>query len=149
MLQVAQIWDLRQPVSSLTMAAHEHEILSVDWNKYNDCLVATGSVDKTVRIFDVRMPMQAMHILHGHTYAVRRVKCSPHSESLVYSCSYDMTMCMWDFARQGDPLVRKFDHHTEFAIGLDVSSLVEGMVASTGWDAMVYVWNQNGNPLTS
>lgn len=41
---------------------------------------------------------------------------------------------------------RNWDHHTEFAVGLDFSVLSEGMMASCGWDEMVHVWNQNGDP---
>ena len=40
--------------STHTVRAHEYEILAVDWNKYNEFEIATGSVDKTVRIW-VRM----------------------------------------------------------------------------------------------
>lgn len=44
-----KVWDNRQPFSTLTLPAHEYEVLSCDWNKYNDCVLATGSVDKTIR----------------------------------------------------------------------------------------------------
>jgi hypothetical protein len=29
--------------------AHDYEVLSLDWNKYKEGLVFTGSVDKTIR----------------------------------------------------------------------------------------------------
>jgi WD40 repeat protein len=38
--------------------AHEYEILTCDWNKYNDCVIATGSVDKTVKLWDIRNPQR-------------------------------------------------------------------------------------------
>jgi peroxin-7 len=60
--------------------------------------------------------------------------------------SYDMTLAMWDTAAQGEPLVRRWDQHSEFAVGLDASSLVDGLLASTGWDEMVFVWPQTGDP---
>lgn len=37
--------------STQTIQAHNHEVLTCDWNKYNDFLIATGSVDKTIRIW--------------------------------------------------------------------------------------------------
>ena len=37
-------------------------------------------------------------------------------------------------------------HHTEFAVGLDFSTLAEGVMASVGWDEMAFVWHQNGDP---
>lgn len=40
------------------------------------------------------------------SYAVRRVLWSPHAEHLLASCSYDMTVKMWDVAAPS-PLVRR------------------------------------------
>ena len=51
-----KVWDVRQPHSTLTIPAHEYEILTCDWNKYNDCVIATGSVDRSVKLWDVRNP---------------------------------------------------------------------------------------------
>jgi WD domain, G-beta repeat len=283
-----KVWDVRQPASTLTVAAHAHEVLSADWSKYNDCVIATGSVDKSIKVWDVRRPEREVSTLLGHTYAVRRwvlerserkagflglrwmrgsglldrcsalidqswsrgaavstgmgrsrqthnthtvaggkapwcvaarkgpsvVLCmpnrtnsvpigcdearpvlgavfcamswrlrvleeagrlqqhtcaashgpppvaeresrprlprrvlfSPHSENLLASCSYDMTVRLWDLAAPEDALLRQWEHHTEFAVGLDWSLLTEGLLASTGWDDMTYVWDQWGDP---
>lgn len=138
-----RIWDVRQPASSLSFPAHAFEILCCDWNKYNDCLLVCGSVDKTISVWDVREPTRPITILRGHSHAVRRVKCSPHSENLIASCSYDMTFRLWDYRAPEDALLARYDHHSEFCVGLDMSTLVEGLLASTGWDELVYVW-QNG-----
>jgi hypothetical protein len=35
-----------------------------------------------------------------------------------------------------------WDHHTEFAVGLDWSMLAEGLLASAGWDQQVVIWHQ-------
>lgn len=48
------------------------QVLAVDWSNYNDCVIATGSVDKSIKVWDVRMPQREMAVLQGHTYAVRR-----------------------------------------------------------------------------
>lgn len=81
-----------------------------------------------------------------HSYAVRRVQFSPHAESQIASCSYDMTVKLWDWQAPEDALLRSWDHHTEFAVGLDWSLLQEGLLASSGWDELVYVWHQSGFP---
>jgi len=141
-----KIWDLRQPHATLSVPVHDYETLCCDWNKWNDCVIATGSVDKTVRLWDIRNPSRELHTLVGHDYAVRRVKCSPHAENVVYTCSYDMTVGMWDW-KSPAPLLNRWGHHTEFAVGLDTSCLVEGLVASCGWDEMVHAWNTvDGSP---
>lgn len=49
---------------------------------------------------------------------------------------------LWDSASPGQPLLRSWDHHSEFAVGLDFSMLREGLIASAGWDESVWVWSQ-------
>ena len=82
-----KIWDVNEAKSKQTIRAHEFEILTCDWNKYNEFEVATGSVDKTIRIWDLRNPKREVMELHGHSYAVRRLKYSPHNENIIASCS--------------------------------------------------------------
>ena len=45
------------------------QVLCCDWCKYNDCLLATGGVDKALRVWDLRKPHQEVSVLLGHTYA--------------------------------------------------------------------------------
>ena len=40
-----------------------------------------------------------------------------------------MTVRLWDWAAPEDALVRVWDHHSEFAVGLDWSTLAEGLLA--------------------
>eukprot|EP00897_Mesotaenium_endlicherianum_P010692 jgi/Mesen1/9651/ME000671S09013 len=144
-----RVWDVREPRSTLIIPGHEYEILCCDWNKYNDCLLVSGSVDKSIKVWDVRQSQQPLSVLQGHTYAVRRVKFSPHSEGMLASCSYDMSLCLWDYRAPEDALLAKYDHHTEFAVGLDMSTLVDGLLASTAWDETVYVWQHGMDPRAS
>lgn len=46
----AMVWDARQAAPSLILKAHPREILTGDWCKYNDCVVATGSIDKSIKV---------------------------------------------------------------------------------------------------
>lgn len=124
--------------------------------QYNDCLIATGSVDKSIKVFDVRMTQRELLQLNGHGYAVRRVLWSPHSDSLIASCSYDMTVKLWRLppgmvgggggappimgGGQG-PLLQSWGHHQEFCVGLDWSMLTEGLLASTGWDLTAWLFH--------
>lgn len=82
------------------------QVLTADWCKYNECMIATGSVDKSIKVWDVRQPQRELAVLAGHNYAVKRVAWSPHSQSLLASCSYDMTVRVWDTAAPAAPLVR-------------------------------------------
>lgn len=131
--------------STMILPAHEFEILACDWNKYDDCIIATASVDKSIKVWDVRSYRVPVAVLNGHGYAVRKVKFSPHRGSAIASCSYDMTVCLWDYMVE-DALIARYDHHTEFAVGVDMSVLVDGLMASTGWDELVYVWPHGTDP---
>jgi len=84
--------------------------------------------------------------LFGHEYAVRRVKCSPHSPSVLASVSYDRAFCLWDVDKPGDPLIERSEHHAEFCVGLDFNIFIENMVATCSWDSTVAVWKLGTNP---
>ncbi|GAA6064740.1 hypothetical protein JCM10212_005319 [Sporobolomyces blumeae] len=130
-----KLWDTRSPLpppppsssSSTQQPQHAHnlaqpqlavqahpgaEILSLDFNKYAPHLIATGSVDRTIRIHDLRMAATAspppssgpqhqpqrnatVSTILGHEYAVRRVSWSPHDSNRLASASYDMTCRIW------------------------------------------------------
>jgi len=134
--------DIRQPTNQSRIHAHDNEILCLDWNKYREYTIATGCVDRSIRVWDVRKGATPLNVLNGHDLAVRRLRFSPHSDSLLASCSYDMTVKIWSIGeeRMTRSLIDTYDHHTEFVVGLDYSNFHRDLVASTGWDRMVAVW---------
>lgn len=165
-----QVWDTRS-AKPLVLDFISHgglEVLSCDFNKYRPTVIATASVDKSIKIWDLRMIPDLQHhsVAHknkvgpsprnkliGHDFAVRKVQWSPHASDILLSCSYDMTCRVWrDLTdetapfmsgmrmRHGDALINQFDAHSEFVLGCDWSLWGRGFVASTGWDEMVYVW---------
>ncbi|GAA99599.1 uncharacterized protein L969DRAFT_411797 [Mixia osmundae IAM 14324] len=169
-----KVWDLNSPTAasgnaSLAIPAHPTEILSLDWNKYQPFLVATGSVDRTVKIHDIRkassamstptaMPGQAcVETLLGHDYAIRKVAWSPHSATLLASASYDMSARIWNAqspgtigqppqlqwsgkSAQSTNLRKVHTAHTEFVVGLAWSLYEDGLIASCSWDTETHLW---------
>ena len=55
---------------------------SADWCKYNDCVLATASVDKSIKVWDVRAPEQPLSTLLGHTCAPLPGPIPHHTASL-------------------------------------------------------------------
>ena len=141
-----KVWDLSSPRSALTVPAHDGEVLTVDWSKYNEFVVVTGATDRSVRVWDLRRPYVPINTLWGHDYAVRRLKCSPHDERHVLTCSYDMTAILWDILAPEDALVMRYDHHTEFILGVDFSLFRPGQVATASWDEYVCVFDVAAAP---
>jgi len=87
---------------ALTIQAHATEVLSFDWNKYQPYVLATGSVDKMIKVWDCRMVKTGAALgpqvggtkvgeLRGHDYAVRKVQWSNYCGDILASASYDMT----------------------------------------------------------
>ncbi|CAB1440481.1 unnamed protein product [Pleuronectes platessa] len=125
-----RVWDLKAAACRLAIPAHKAEILSCDWCKYDQNLVATGSVDCSVCVWDLRNVRQPVSQLQGHTYAIRRVKFSPFSPTVLASCSYDFTVRFWDHSRE-QPLLDTVEHHSEFVCGLDFNLHIPNQ--GSGW----------------
>lgn len=120
--------------------AHQAEILSCDWCKYNENLLVTGAVDCSLRGWDLRNVRQPVFELLGHTYAIRRVKFSPFYASVLASCSYDFTVRFWNFSKP-NPLLETVEHHTEFTCGLDLSLQSPTQVADCAWDETIKIYD--------
>eukprot|EP01062_Namystynia_karyoxenos_P059409 TRINITY_DN50859_c0_g1_i1.p1 TRINITY_DN50859_c0_g1~~TRINITY_DN50859_c0_g1_i1.p1 ORF type:complete len:586 (+),score=186.51 TRINITY_DN50859_c0_g1_i1:79-1836(+) len=88
-------------------------------------LIASGSFDQTVRVYDVKETQQR-HRLDGHSLVVSDISWSNDSQSLV-SCSFDTTCRVWDVTQGRTTLeccvaqhfllsitVNKVDPHTFF-----------------------------------
>ncbi|KAK7750361.1 peroxisomal targeting signal 2 receptor [Diatrype stigma] len=133
------------------------EVLTHDWNKYREPVIATGGVDRAIRTFDIRSPAAGpLSVLLGHQYAVRRLAWSPHAADILVSASYDMTVRLWTDGSTmapegmgGEPVkagvqLGVMNRHTEFATGVDWCLFgVGGWVATVGWDERLLCWDAN------
>ncbi|RWW08198.1 hypothetical protein GW17_00028375 [Ensete ventricosum] len=62
------LWDLRMPNTKpvKSVIAHQGEVNCLAFNPFNEWVVATGSTDKTVKLFDLRKLENALHTLDCH-----------------------------------------------------------------------------------
>ncbi|KAH3686391.1 hypothetical protein WICPIJ_002644 [Wickerhamomyces pijperi] len=160
------VFDLRmgQPLVQEFLGHAGFEILTCDWNKYRPNVIATGSVDKSIKIWDLRMiqgsidnsPMNGntgspipMNQLLGHEFAVKKITWSPHSAGELLSCSYDMSARVWqdytadnNMSRFRKNQCKMFNRHTEFVAGGEYSLWGQpGWCGTVGWDEMCYVFD--------
>jgi histone-binding protein RBBP4 len=95
------IQDIRNQKGSL-YSAHESDILSVDWNFFDENMLCTGSADTTVKIWDGRKMNVCLHSCNYHSGSINQVRWSPHFENVFASCSNDRQVGIWDLDMVGD-----------------------------------------------
>lgn len=81
-----RIWDVKTQKNALAIPAHAQEVLTCDFSKYED-VIATGSGDNTIRLWDLRMVSRPISMLTGHRYAVKKVRFSPWTANHLLSAS--------------------------------------------------------------
>eukprot|EP00560_Eucampia_antarctica_P004654 CAMPEP_0197836884 /NCGR_PEP_ID=MMETSP1437-20131217/30384_1 /TAXON_ID=49252 ORGANISM="Eucampia antarctica, Strain CCMP1452" /NCGR_SAMPLE_ID=MMETSP1437 /ASSEMBLY_ACC=CAM_ASM_001096 /LENGTH=477 /DNA_ID=CAMNT_0043443435 /DNA_START=16 /DNA_END=1449 /DNA_ORIENTATION=- len=152
-----RIWDVREknPTNSVHVVenAHEGDINSIAFNPVNEFILATGSADKSVALWDMRNLKSRLQTFAGHTDQVFHVEWAPFNESILASCSSDRRVAIWDLSRIGmeqtaedaedGPPELLFLHggHTSKVSDLSWNPNDEWTVASVSEDNVLQVWN--------
>ncbi|MEO0835742.1 MAG: NB-ARC domain-containing protein [Cyanobacteria bacterium J06642_3] len=89
-----QLWNVETASCIKTLAGHQQYVISVVWHP-NQNLIASGSLDGTVRIWDINTK-KCLQVLHHDNY-VWSLAWS-HSGNLLASAAYDLTAKIWDAA---------------------------------------------------
>lgn len=96
------IWDTRSNNTSKPshpVDAHTAEVNCLSLNPYSEFILATGSADKTVALWDLRNLK-----LKLHSFDYIRVKYSgfsglPHNETILASSGTDRRLNVWDLSK--------------------------------------------------
>jgi WD40 repeat protein len=100
--------------------------------------IASGSIDKTVRLWDAATRQSLGEPLEGHTEEVSSISFSPDGTRIA-SGSADKTVRLWD-AATGQPLGEPLEGHTEGVWSVSFSP--DGTrIASGSWDMTVRLWD--------
>lgn len=101
-----QILDVRSADSTRAAAVaegqHRDAINSISFNPAAETILATGSADKTIGLWDLRNLKAKLHSLEGHTDSVQSISWHPFEESVLASSSYDRKIMFWDLSRAGE-----------------------------------------------
>ena len=71
--------------------AHTKEINCIAFNPFSEYILATGSADKTVALWDMRSLKSKLHSFESHTEEVYQVAWSPFNETILASASSDLS----------------------------------------------------------
>lgn len=101
-----QILDTRSPsnTSSATQAVdgHQDAINALSFNPASEYVLATGSADRSIGIWDLRNLKSKLHALAGHNDSVTSLAWHPFEEAILGSSSYDRRVIFWDLSRVGE-----------------------------------------------
>jgi len=117
-----------------TLRGHTEEIRQIAWSP-DGRLLASGSNDQTVRLWDVATG-QALHTLTGHTDPVGSVAWSSDGR-LLASSSGDQTVRLWDVTTGRQ--IRALEGHTDDISGISFSA-DSRILASKSGDGTVRLW---------
>ena len=120
-----------------TFVDHEGGVNSVKFHPDGTC-VASGSQDKTVKIWDIRSQRLIQHY-DAHSAEVNEIGFHPNGRYLL-SSSNDSTLKIWDL-RQGHILYTLYGH--EGASTSAAFSPCGDYFTTGGQDSVVMVWKSN------
>ncbi|KAF2980702.1 hypothetical protein EK904_001233 [Melospiza melodia maxima] len=82
--------------------AHTAEVNCLSFNPYSEFILATGSADKTVALWDLRNLKLKLHSFESHEDEIFQVYRSPHNETILASSGTDRRLHMWDLSKIGE-----------------------------------------------
>ncbi|CCA76432.1 related to WD40-repeat protein (notchless protein), partial [Serendipita indica DSM 11827] len=121
----------------LTLRGHGGGIWAVAISPCGGC-IASGSEDKTIRLWDAETGKQIGQPLEGHTGQVNSVTFSPDGCRIV-SGAGDNTVRLWD-AKTGEQIGQPFQGHTDWVRSVACSP-DDRRIASGSDDMTVRLWD--------
>jgi len=98
------------------VSGHKNPVLDIDWNPFNDSLIASASEDCTSKIWGIpegglkETLTEPLQTLTGHKRKVGSVKFSPTANNILATTSTDMSVKIWDIEKGKDVLSVEGQH---------------------------------------
>jgi coronin-1B/1C/6 len=88
-----------------TIAGHSGPVLDMEFNPFDDYMIATGSEDSTIKVWSIpeegvtEMIKDPLVELNGHTRKVTLMRFHPTASNVLASTSADQTVKVWDITK--------------------------------------------------
>lgn len=130
------------------LVGHTKEGFGLSWNPHEEGKLATGSEDKTVRLWDLKTikasnnQVKASRIYKHHSSIVNDVQYHPLHKSLIGTVSDDLTLQILDVRRpENDRSTMTAKGHTDAVNALAFNPASEFVLATASADKTVRLWD--------
>jgi len=134
------------------ITGHKGAVLDLKWNPFNENLVASGSDDCTVKVWNIpeggltEDMTEAAVVFKGHQRKVTIVEWHPTANGILFSASADLTIRSWN-VNAGEQ-IRQYEAWTDTIYGISFN--YDGsQFATTSKDKKVRVFNTADGAVTA
>eukprot|EP01060_Flectonema_neradi_P040273 TRINITY_DN910_c2_g1_i1.p1 TRINITY_DN910_c2_g1~~TRINITY_DN910_c2_g1_i1.p1 ORF type:complete len:444 (+),score=103.24 TRINITY_DN910_c2_g1_i1:45-1376(+) len=138
-----KLWDLATAENLHTFKHHQAPIQCVEWCAKNPQLMLTGSFDQTVCMVDCRSQKVTGKIDIGST--PEAMQWSQTDENLMWMTTDTGKLVQYDSRKGGKPSW-SVQAHTGEASGLTVNNTITGLIATSGVDQQIKLWDVRSDP---
>ncbi|EKX52264.1 hypothetical protein GUITHDRAFT_65478 [Guillardia theta CCMP2712] len=144
-----KIWTVEGEVKA-NLKGHRMAVTSVAFNPLDENILASSSVDKTLRLWDIASASQVGEAMEGHEGWVLALAFRPSDAATLVSGGSDKALRVWNVADRKE--VGKLEGHKDRVISIVFSPTDPNIAASSSADRTIRLWNTStmeavGKPL--
>ncbi|KAL3886042.1 hypothetical protein ACJMK2_026267 [Sinanodonta woodiana] len=121
------IWDTRLSRTTHVVHSHSAAFYCLSFNPTRECIMATGSADEHIAVWDIRYLSRKLYSIKTFQDANYQVHWSPHNEKILASSGTDRFLYFWDLSN----------------INGDQSPFVDAICCEHDGDIFEFSWNLN------
>ncbi|CAH1392750.1 unnamed protein product [Nezara viridula] len=154
------IWDIRADFTkmpAITGIGHTSSVNCISFNYFSDHLLATGSSDQTIAIWDLRKMKSPSHQIYWHKAETCQLHWSPNNESILASSGVDARLLLWDISsigahqtlegsKEGPPeLLFIHGGHSDSILDFSWNLTEPWLLSSVSQDNVIQLWQMDSH----